>query len=383
MSDERNEQSKPNKRVHRNSERGIELKRLRQEQEEVAQKLYATNRKDNPEKHQQLQDEYNRIGRKRHEVAGATRPYVEKRDVRHELEIGDVTTKRKPDGSTRKSRTIRMPLHDPESVINWRRHQAGESADGRVRSQSRRLEGATGDGDHAGHHVASRFGTDPACFENVARQNGRQNGAGGTYFEAEQQAAKLARENPDGKFFIEVKEVRYPEKYGEKRPFYRSFNIVDEHGRTIGSEGQVLESKVAGPEFRQYSNEKKVDAVRYGNFRESGTEEAKKSQEESANWDSPHQRQSRGAASSKSAGEFVPMQRGREIREQRSQRENESYSLAGAFGGKQSPKATQTTTQIDDGLSSRRQEITGKKEEPKVTLAKSERSAPTSHKPRL
>jgi hypothetical protein len=77
------------------------------------------------------------------------------------------------------------------------------------------------------------------------------------------------------------------------------------------------------------------------------------------------------------------MQRGREIREQRSQRENESCSLAGAFGGKQSPKATQTTTQIDDGLSSRRQEITGKKEEPKVTLAKSERSAPTSHKPRL
>ena len=382
MSEERDEQSKPKKRIPRNSERRDELKRLRQEQEEVAQKLYATSRKDNPEQHQQLQDEYNRIGRKRHEVAGATRPYVEKRDVRHELEIGDVTTKRKPDGSTRKSRTIRMPLHDPESVINWRRHKAGESADARVRSQSRRLEGATGDGDHAGHHVASRFGTDPACFENVARQNGRQNGRGGTYFEAEQQAAKLARENPDGKFFIEVKEVRYPEKYGEKRPFYRSFNIVDEHGRTIGSDGRIMERRDPGMKSGQASDNN-VAAVSYANSRESGTEKARKAQEESANWDSPHQKQSRKAASSKSPGEFVPIERAREIREQRSQRENESNSLAAAFGGKQSPKATQTTTQIDDGLSSRRQEITGKKEEPKVTLAKSERSAPTSHKPRL
>ena len=77
------------------------------------------------------------------------------------------------------------------------------------------------------------------------------------------------------------------------------------------------------------------------------------------------------------------MERGRETLEQRSQRENESYSLASAFGGKQSPKAAPTAPQIDDGLTSRRQEINGMKEEPKVTLAKSERSPPTSHKPRI
>jgi hypothetical protein len=382
MSDKRDEQSKPKKRIPRNSERGNELKRLRQEQEEVAQKLYATNPKDKPEQHQQLQDEYNRIGRKRHEVAGAARPYIEKRDVRHELDPGEVRTVTVEGGSTQQSRTIRMPLYNPDTVINWRRHECGRAADTKVRSQSGKLEGAAGDGDHAGHHIACRFGADPACFENVARQNGRQNGRGGTYFEAEQQAAKLARENPDRKFFIEVEEVRYPEKRGEKRPISRNFNVVDEQGRTIGRDGRVMERRDPGMKSgRDCDNN--VAAVQYGNFPERRTEKAKNAQEKSANWDGWHQGQSRDASPTKSPGELLPMQPGREIREQRSQRENESYSLAGAFGGKQSPKATPTATQIDDGLISRRQEITGQREKPNLTLVKNEHSASTPSKPRL
>ena len=68
MSDERDEQSTPKKRVSSNSERRSEMEQLQQEQESVAQKLYATNPKNNKERHQQLQDEYKRIGRKRHEL---------------------------------------------------------------------------------------------------------------------------------------------------------------------------------------------------------------------------------------------------------------------------------------------------------------------------
>ena len=356
--------------------------KLAAQQEQAAGKLYSADPRMNKEQHQQLQDQYNQILRQRHELTGSRTPFVQKQDVRHELDPGKVEYEVHPDGSMRETRTLRMPLHDPGTVINWRSTKIGEAADKKLRAQCTKREGAVRDGDHSGHHIGLQFGVDPAESRNLSRQNGIQNGGKGTYYDAEKRAARLAKQNPNGRYFIEVKEIRYSEKYGANRPISRDFRVTDEHGQTIDDDGRVLRRKDRKSAALGQSH-LPVASVGYVNSPVRGSEAARQAQAESPNWQPWRQQQPPDSGATRSKDNVFPISRQNEIRTDVNQPKRNTDSISRAFGNQHCEKSDEAASKFSEGLNTRGQHVAQERQKPNLSLVKSNTTTPPSHKPKL
>ncbi|MEZ6073204.1 MAG: hypothetical protein R3C10_23780 [Pirellulales bacterium] len=197
--------------------------------EAAAQALYTTSKRQSPVAHASREKAFNEANQKLYELRGNKKPYVYQNDVREEF-IYEIKTVRMKDGSERRVEIVRGPLYSTDSIVNWRHSKIGESADNKLRRDTRNELAGRHNGDHVGHRVAMSFGADPAMSDNVGMQDGRQNI--GTWRKAEKRAGAMAKQNGDGPLTIEVREEFTLINMGEQRSIARSMVVADQTANT-------------------------------------------------------------------------------------------------------------------------------------------------------
>jgi hypothetical protein len=134
--------------------------------------------------HRAAEWQYNKLAKQQHTRAGKpAASYVYQRDARSD----DVTRTQRLRGGRYRLRTVEGPVHDPATVINFRKTKPGGRLDARVRRTTAKLPG-----DDAGHLRSVSAGANPAARRNVSAQNAVQNRAGGTWFRMEQRLKAMA-----------------------------------------------------------------------------------------------------------------------------------------------------------------------------------------------
>lgn len=225
-----------------------EIAEARAKREACAKELYSCSRSNEPERHRDLERRYNDANRELAASKGEPAPACQK-DVREDYKFSQ-EMRRTKDGETIEVHVAEGPNHDPDKVINWRSTDVGREADKKACESVRNANGATHDGDDAGHLIAMEKGVDPAEVRNISMQ-GRAHNQGLTikqpaipepnqaqpvkssWRHAELEANELARSHPESTIRVEEK---FHQSRGGKRPVSRTME-VEESGKLLNQGG--------------------------------------------------------------------------------------------------------------------------------------------------